>query len=187
MARKQSTKAEGIFSFLEEYEGVAVILNNKEDRLKVRLISLLDGHNLPLPKTLSDLDRDELRVAFAVCDATGVTREELAKMDGPSREVCLERTISAQLNKQTVTLRHHGDRGYSAEGCDPVRVSREAAHVLEAFAKAQTALETRALEKLVPNVARLIGQIEAKFPGAVRRPRRKGEGYFIRVLPAPSK
>jgi hypothetical protein len=186
MARKQSTKVEGVFSFLEEYEGVAVILNNKEDRLKVRLISLLDGHNLPLPKTLSDLDRDELRVAFAVCDATGVTREELAKMDGPSREVCLERTISAPLKKQTATLWHHGDRGYAAEGCDPVLVSREAAHVLEAFAKAQTALETRILRKIVANVTRVLGQIEAKFPGAVRWPARKGEGYFIRVLLAPS-
>src|SRR5438046_10766921 len=103
MAHKQSTKVEGIFSFLEENEGVAVILNNKEDRLKTRLISLLDGHNLPLPKTLSDLDRDELRIAFALCNATGVTREEFANMDEPSREVCLERNISAQLNKHTVT------------------------------------------------------------------------------------
>jgi hypothetical protein len=67
-----------------------------------------------------------------------------------------------------------------------VVVSAGAAYVLEAFAKDQKALETRALEKLVPNVTRVIDQIEAKFPGAVRRPGRKGEGYFIRVLLAPS-
>ena len=186
MARKQSPKVEGLFSFLEENEGVAVI-SNQEDRLQARLISLLDGHDLPVAKTLSDLARDELRVTFAVCNATGVTREEFENMNEPQREVCLERTISAHPKQQTVALRKHGERTYSAEGCIPVVVSPGVAFVLNEFARAQTALETRALEKLVSNVARVIGQIEAKFPGAVRRPRRKGEGYFIRVLSASSK
>jgi hypothetical protein len=187
MAGERSTTVEDISSYLEKCEGVAVFSSNQEDRLQTRLISLLDGPNFPFPKTLSDLDRDELRTAFAVCEATGVTREEFSKMDGPHREVCLERTISAQLKRQTVTLWHHSERCYSAEGCDPVVVSVGVAFVLNAFAKAQAALETRTLRKIVANVTRVIDQIDERFPGAVRRPARKGEGYFIRVLPASSK
>jgi hypothetical protein len=187
MARKHSTTVEDITNYLEKYEGVAVFSNSNEEHLRARLISLLDGHNFPILKTVSDLDRDDLRIAFAVCKATGVTREEFARMDRPSREVCLEMTILAQLKKQTVTVWHHGERCYSAEGCDPVIVSVQEASVLDAFAKARTALDTRALEKIVSNVARVIGQIDARFPGAVRRPGKKGEGYFIRVLPASSR
>jgi hypothetical protein len=165
--------------------GAAVFSNNKEDHLGARLISLLDGDILPLP-TLFDLERDKQRIAFAVCDATGVTREEWAKMDKPSREVCLERAILAEMTKPPVTVWHHGERSYSADGCVPVVVSKGEAYVLAAFAEAQ-ALDTRTLEKKVSNVARVIGQIEEKFPGAVRRPRKKGEGYYIRVRQAPTK
>jgi hypothetical protein len=171
---------------LKKYRGTAVFSNNMEDHLSARLISLLDGDILPLP-TLFDLERDKQRIAFAVCDTTGITREELAKMDMPSREVCLEKTISAELTKPTVTVWHHGERSYSAECCDPIVVSSGEAYVLAAFAEAQRALDTPSLEKKVPNVARVIGQIGARFPGVVRWPGKRGEGYFIRVLPASSR
>ena len=181
MLPKVPTKAEDTIMALSKYDGPAVFSNSKEDHLRARIISLLDGDILPLP-TFFDLERDNQRIAFAVRDATGVTLEEWARMDKPSREVCLERTL-AELTKP-VTVWRHGERSYSVDGCDPVVVTAEEAFVLAAFEKARSALDTRTLEKKVSNVARIISRIESKFPRAVRRPSKKGEGYYIRVQPA---
>ncbi len=80
---------------------------------------------------------------------------------------------------------HHGTQSYSVDGGVPVMVSREEANILSAFLKAGAALDTRALERHVSNVARVLSQLKDKFPGAVRFPHRKGEGYYICVRPAP--
>lgn len=44
------------------------------------------------------------------------------------------------------------------------------------------ALDTAALTKEgANNVTKVVQAIDARVPGTVRRPKRKGEGYFIRV------
>jgi hypothetical protein len=85
----------------------------------------------------------------------------------------------------TPTLYHHSDRSYSLAGGTPTVVSPEEHNILCAFLKAGGALDTRALEKHASNAARIIRQLDKKFPGAVRRPQKKGEGYYIRVESAP--
>jgi hypothetical protein len=84
------------------------------------------------------------------------------------------------------TVWHHGERSYSFDGSLPVVVSQEEANILTAFLEEHAALDTKTLEdKGVSNVSRVIKQLEEKFPHAVRKPQRKGEGYYICVRLAP--
>ena len=84
-----------------------------------------------------------------------------------------------------LTIQHHGARSYSFGGKPPIVVTREEAGVLSVFAASGgAALNTKDLEKHVSNVSRIMGQLDIKFPGAVRRPDHKGEGYYIHVEPA---
>jgi hypothetical protein len=55
------------------------------------LAEVTDG--LPMP-TLWDLERNEERIIMAVCDETGLTRQQWQAMSQPSREPWLERTIA---------------------------------------------------------------------------------------------
>src|SRR5438874_12527211 len=55
------------------------------DRLTIRLIDLLNGGLLPLP-SYNDLERNEQRIAIAVCDATPMTPQYWATLDQASRE-----------------------------------------------------------------------------------------------------
>jgi hypothetical protein len=80
----------------------------------------------------------------------------------------------------------HSEQSYSADGRTPIVLSREEASVLAEFMQADAALDTRALERSVGNVSRVMKQLAQKFPGAVRKPRGKGEGYYIRVRQAPT-
>jgi hypothetical protein len=61
--------------------------------LCVRLIALLSNPP-PCPPDLWDLEREEQRIASAVCKATGLSPEHWAGLDQPSREPWLEQTIS---------------------------------------------------------------------------------------------
>jgi hypothetical protein len=60
----------------------------------LRLLSLLDGDLLPLP-ACGDLERQEQGIAIAVCQAINMTPERWDRLDDPSREAWLERTLEA--------------------------------------------------------------------------------------------
>ncbi len=75
----------------------------------------------------------------------------------------------------------HGHLSYSIGNAKPIVVTVEEDAILQAFAKHNTAMTTKQLEKLVANVARVIGRLEKKFSAVVHRPERKGDGYFIAV------
>jgi hypothetical protein len=79
----------------------------------------------------------------------------------------------------TVIL-YYGERAYSINA-KPVVVTTEEHNLLQCFLDRRIALATDDLEKVVANAARVIGQLEKRFPGAVQRPKRKGEGYSLRV------
>jgi hypothetical protein len=65
-------------------------------------------------------------------------------------------------------------------------VSNEQDDALKAFEETQASLDTKALENKVNNVSRVMKQINERFPGSVRMPQKKGDGYFVRVVPAGS-
>ncbi|MSU78911.1 MAG: hypothetical protein EXS16_12550 [Gemmataceae bacterium] len=76
----------------------------------------------------------------------------------------------------------HGNRSYSVGDAKPIVVTVEENAVLQEFLASKTAMSTKRLGGLVSNVARVIKQLERKFPGAVHRPETKGNGYFIAVI-----
>jgi hypothetical protein len=81
------------------------------------------------------------------------------------------------------TVWYHGGQSYSPDGVTPVLVSNELHNLLKAFLDRNEALDTKTLEKAgVGNATLVVDKIVKKFSGkAVRRPERKGDGYFIRV------
>jgi hypothetical protein len=81
------------------------------------------------------------------------------------------------------TIWFHGSMSYSTDGGNPQMVSQEQHNVLQAFLDREEALGTKALEKAgVNNAAAAVTRLEKKFGGGViHRPKRKGDGYFIRV------
>lgn len=81
------------------------------------------------------------------------------------------------------TVTYHGDKSYSLNG-PPIVVSHQEDIVLREFLECQRALATQVLQRCVENPSRVIKQLEEKFPTAVRRPQKKGDGYFIRVQQA---
>jgi hypothetical protein len=83
----------------------------------------------------------------------------------------------------TPTVWHHGERAYSTDGHNPVVVAVQQHAVLTAFMNARAALDTKALEQRVTNVARVMKSLAEKFPGAVRTPEKRGDGYYIHVQP----
>jgi hypothetical protein len=84
------------------------------------------------------------------------------------------------------TVWRHGKGSYSDDGRNPVTVSKAADSVLAAFMEADKALSSEELGRYTDNVSQLMGSLDIKFPGRVRRPGRKnkGAGYFVRVRPA---
>jgi hypothetical protein len=85
--------------------------------------------------------------------------------------------------KELPTIWYHGNNSYSADGGNPKVVSNEQHNLLSAFLDKEVALDTKALQKAgVENVAAAVGRIADKFgAAAIRRPAKKGDGYFIRV------
>jgi hypothetical protein len=81
-----------------------------------------------------------------------------------------------------VTVYRQGERSYALADRPPVCVSVEEDNILRAFLGTDRALDTRALRNAgCENVSRVIGRLETHFPGAVRRPGARGEGYYLRV------
>jgi hypothetical protein len=84
------------------------------------------------------------------------------------------------------TVWFHGGRSYSRDGLNPFVVNAEQHNLLQAFLARDVALPTRELEDAgVSNVSRVVGTLLRTAGGAladaIRRPKAKGEGYFIRV------
>jgi hypothetical protein len=81
------------------------------------------------------------------------------------------------------TIWFHNGMSYSVDRRTPQLVSHEVHNILKAFLGGAEAIGTAALEhEGVNNVTKAMGKIEKLFgPGAVRRPGRKGDGYYIRV------
>ncbi len=70
------------------------------DRLSATLLALLhDEFMWPMPQDIFDLERNDQRIAVAVCDATGMSPERWDTLDVFSREPWLEKTI-ATLSKE---------------------------------------------------------------------------------------
>jgi hypothetical protein len=83
---------------------------------------------------------------------------------------------------------YHGERAYSADGRNPVVVPNEQHNALQAFLKRGVALDTQALTKVgINNVAKVMTAIGATFRGTVRKPEKKGQGYFVRVQAVTTK
>jgi len=95
----------------------------------------------------------------------------------------LESVDATGEKKALPTIWHHGGKSYSGNGRTPLCVSAEMHNVLVFFLDGDEAYDTKELMKAgASNVAVVIDKIAAKFGGdAIRRPRSKGDGYFIRV------
>jgi hypothetical protein len=82
-----------------------------------------------------------------------------------------------------MTVWYHAGQSYSTDARTPVLVSREQHNILQAFLDCEEALGTKALSKTgVSNVTTAIKKLIKKFGvAAIRRPQKRGDGYFIRV------
>jgi hypothetical protein len=81
------------------------------------------------------------------------------------------------------TIWYHGEQSYSTDSKSPVCVSNEQHIILQKFLDRDEALVTKSLEKAgVCNVTTAIKKLAEKFgEDRIRRPTKKGDGYFIRV------
>jgi hypothetical protein len=80
------------------------------------------------------------------------------------------------------TVWYHGGRSYSADGRTHSLVSTEQHNALSAFLDCDQSLDTKALEKKgISNVSSVMQKLAKRFGDAVRTPKKKGEGYYIRV------
>ena len=86
---------------------------------------------------------------------------------------------------------YHGERSYSLDGLNPKNVSKEQHDFLQAFLDKITSLTTTELKQVVTNPADVVNKLVKKFgehpQGPIRRPKEKGDGYFIRVRSLPEK
>jgi hypothetical protein len=86
------------------------------------------------------------------------------------------------------TVFYHGERSYSMDGQTPVNVSVEKHRALLAFLDRNRALDTVALKRFgMSNPTVVMKKLDRQFPGAVRTPANKGDGYFIRVRSLPKR
>jgi hypothetical protein len=84
--------------------------------------------------------------------------------------------------QEPATVWYHGGLSYSTNGANPVLVSHEQHNALKGFLERNEALDTRKLEgNGVSNVSKVMKKLAEQFPGAVRQPSAKGEGYYVRV------
>jgi hypothetical protein len=82
------------------------------------------------------------------------------------------------------TVWYHGGRSYSPDGKTPLLVTREQHDFLQAFLdNPGQALSTELLGKCVNNPSRVARDLGERFPGAVRLPAHRGDGYFVCVCP----
>jgi hypothetical protein len=82
----------------------------------------------------------------------------------------------------TATIWFHGGQSYSIDGTTPKAVSREQHNALKMFLDTGQAITTRALENAgVSNVAKVMKKLDTAFPGAIRKPKKRGDGYYICV------
>jgi hypothetical protein len=80
------------------------------------------------------------------------------------------------------TAWYHCGLSYSTDRISPIQVSHEQHNALNGFLDGNEALDTQKLESNgVSNVSKVMKKLAQLFPGAVRRPSAKGEGYYIRV------
>jgi hypothetical protein len=96
----------------------------------------------------------------------------------------IKSTIAGLPKTPPPRIYHHGERSYSLGDNPPVVVTTEEHRVLRAFGTKKRALDTKEILEYVENPSRIMAQLDRKFPGAVRRPGRKGDGYYVRVEPA---
>jgi hypothetical protein len=82
----------------------------------------------------------------------------------------------------TPTIWYHGERAYSSDRRSPKSVSLETHKALQAFLDRAIALDSEAISgRGVCNPSKVMNALARMFPGAVRLPERKGEGYSARV------
>jgi hypothetical protein len=83
---------------------------------------------------------------------------------------------------ELLTVWFHGGRSYSTDGKTPRLVTVEQHNVLKAFLDRDQAIDTQTLERVVANVASVMDKLAGKFgKGCLRRPKNRGDGYFITV------
>jgi hypothetical protein len=118
----------------------------------------------------------------------GEPQDETATLDLLNRMISACESALAGPKKlppadSTATIWFHGGRSYSIDGKTPKKVSTEQHNALKLFLDKDQAQDTRALETSgVSNVTRVMDKLQRAFPGAtIRRPERKGDGYYILV------
>jgi hypothetical protein len=102
----------------------------------------------------------------------------------------LETAVRPEKTRQPrPTIWFHAGKSYSTDGHNPVCVTAEQHNVLKSFLDRNEALDTATLEKAgVCNVTSVINKLVEKFgQGPIRQPKRKGDGYYIRVRTRPKK
>lgn len=113
--------------------------------LTCKLLSLLDGDILPLPQW-GDLERNEQRVAIAVCESTEMTLDYWAKLDSFGREPWLEKAI-AQANSAPADEKAEGSYT-EPKGKKPATVNQRMAAMLQEDATRVDWPATKWAEKL---------------------------------------
>jgi len=142
---------------------------------------------LPLPPemliVLEALETQYLPQAINRYCAWYARHQQSAEETAPGGDMTAAKEKKRRTDPAPVPVQHHGGKSYSIVGQSPIVVSRAQDDILQEFAAAGAALDTKALERVVANVARVIAQINKKLPGAVCLPKDRGQGYYIHVLP----
>jgi hypothetical protein len=118
-----------------------------------------------------------------------VARSALGNADALEAERAKEaRWLLGQVPPAEPCIWYHGGRSYSSDGLSPRVVSAERHNLLQRFLDRDQALTTSDLKDVVDNPSAVIEKLIGQFGGgAIRKPRSKGDGYFIRAYSLSAK
>jgi hypothetical protein len=124
----------------------------------------------------------------ALATHCGITPAQAMRMTWDEIAIALRPAVEKRAEvekKRPPTIWSHSGQSYSVDGFTPIGVSNEIHQVLKLFLDRNEAISTKSLGTAVNNVSAVVTKIENKLgSGAVRRPKEKGDGYFIRVRTA---
>jgi hypothetical protein len=176
-AARDNDELEAVCAFDQLCQTLADILGLQPDDIKQFTAGLLGKANGPAGKYLP------VATKLRELDHAGVT-ERLWKHFCREHGQLFNR-IKVRLKSQHAqasVIWFHGDRSYSLDRTNPKALSMEKHHALQAFLESGTTLRTRDLTKAgVNNPAKIMRLLESDFPGAIRRPAQKRDGYYARV------
>jgi hypothetical protein len=176
-AARDNDELEAICAFDQLCQTIAEILGLQPDDIKHFTAGLLGKGNGPAGKDLPVAWK--LR-EFEHAGSTEKLRKQFCREHGQ-----LFNRIKARLKSQHAqasVIWFHGDRSYSLDRTHPKALSMEKHHALQAFLESGTVLRTRDLTNAgVNNPSKTMRLLESDFPGAIRRPAQRRDGYYARV------